>query len=398
MNSVLYILVYFILGAAVGIVAACSPTKFNVVTPDYCIDERSCINEDGIARLSQSYKVGSGKVDILFVNDNSASMSAVQSKLATRFSGFIENLNSKDIDYQIGITTTDANFFRSNRLIQFDNSNYILRKSDSSKVQLFNKAIVRVETAECENFIKSSYYMYKDGFNSTDYYISNYSKYCPSNDERGIYAAYEVISSNFQSLIRDDAHLNIILISNEDVRSGLYISNSKYALEENDKASNFISMMNNKYPSKYWQFNSIIVKDNHCSVQEQNSFYDRDGNPIKDLNGNYIVQANIGNEYAALSASASKDIDGHAVPRGQILNICSNDYSAYFSNIAAKISDSSRMLTLKCKPIEQPMITKKSGAVADIPYVWNGDTQIIFNKGSEGMELDISYKCYSGVK
>lgn len=389
----------FLLGAAIGATIACSPTKFSNAPSDICVDvPGTCVVGPTSTSVVQNFKVGSGKVDILFVDDNSASMSAVQKKLAAKFAGFVEALDRKDIDYQIGITTTDISLAQGAGLVTFGNGQQVLKKSDSNRVSLFNGAIVRTETASCENFMKSAFYSYGANFDATDYYANNYSKYCPSGDERGIYAAHEVLSKNVGSLLRTDSNLNVIVISNEDVRSGEYLTKNEFALEEKDKASNLIQMMNSKYPAKYWEFNSIITKDAACATQQQQSFVDNNGQPIRSSNGNYLINSNIGLEYAAVSSSASRDVDGNVAPRGQNLNICSNDYTAYFSNIAAKIADSARLLTLKCKPMEAPVVTDANGVQTSIPYSWNGDAQIIFQRGSEGIQIKVAYKCYTGVK
>lgn len=384
-----------LLGSVVGSLIACSPTKFDVQSPCSSSDE-SCVTENGITTYVTNFKVGAGKVDILFVDDNSASMSGTQKKLAAKFAGFIENLDSKEIDYNIAITTTDLG--NVNRpLVSFPNGSKVLRKSDSNRVSLFNGGIVRTETVGCEDFMKSAYYTYGPSFLSSTYYNQNYYKYCPSNDERGIYMAHQVVSENTSSFIRPDAHLNVIVISNEDVRSSLYRTNSQYSLEDKDKATSFTSMVESKYPGKFWKFNSIITKDESCAQQQREAFTDKNGQPIKDNYGNYVIGSNIGYEYAALSSSAAKDIDGNPVPRGQNLSICSSDYTSYFSNIASNIADSARLMMLKCVPTEAPIITDMNGNNLSVPYTWSGN-QIKFNKGSEGIQFKVTYKCYTGVK
>ncbi|MBC7458149.1 MAG: VWA domain-containing protein [Bdellovibrionaceae bacterium] len=397
MNKSTLIYCQFMLGAVIGATIACSPTKFSNSPSNICIDvPGTCVVGPTSTRVVQDFKVGAGKVDILFVDDNSASMSEIQKKLAAKFAGFIEALDKKDIDYQIGITTTDIT--KSASLLSFGNGQKVLKRSDSNRVSLFNGAIVRTETADCEIFIKSAYESNPSNFDATDYYYNNYSKYCPSGDERGIYAAHEVLSKNEASLVRANANLNVIVISNEDVRSGSYLNDSAYALEEKDKASTLIQMINRTYPLKYWEFNSIITKDATCAAQQQQSFTGSNGLPIRSSDGNYVIGSSIGLEYAAVSSSASHDVDGNVAPRGQNLSICSNDYTAYFSNIAAKIADSARLLSLKCKPMEAPVVTDANGVQSSIPYSWNGDSQIIFQHGSEGIQIKIAYKCYTGVK
>jgi hypothetical protein len=388
----------FAIASVLGAVIACSPTKFSPEnSPTSVCDSTTttCVVINGETNITQSFKVGSGKVDILFVNDNSASMSVIQTKLAAKFGGFVENLDSKEIDYQISMTTTDLLAAQKNPLITFGNGSKILTKGDSGRVGLFNAAIARPETIACENFIKSAYYTYGSGFNQTSYYAQNYNNYCASNDERGLYTAHDAILNNTSRILRSDAHLNVILVSNEDVRSGLYNNStygSQYALEAKDRASNFTSMMNSTYPGKYWEFNSIITKDNACASQQQMDFKDNAGNPIKDSNNNFVIGANLGLEYAALSASASTDVDGNPSPRGQILSICNSDYTQYFNNIAAKISQSARLMPLKCTPQVAPVVVRTNNSSQTVPYQWQGD-KILFQAGSEGIPVTVTYKC-----
>lgn len=398
-KSKLLVIGQFVLGVSFGATIACSPTKFDTVLTEFCNSpDETCVTDNGTTTIDHKFKIGSGKVDILFVNDNSASMSVIQNKLAQRFAGFVERLDLRGIDYRIGVTTTDLSILQAGSLVEFANGSRILTKSDSNRVGLFNSAIVRSETKKCEDYIKSAFYTYGPGFQYNPNYSASYYENCPSNDERGIYTAYEVISNNASNLIRRDAHLNVIVLSNEDVRSGVYSSNTDYALEDKDKSSQFIQMVNTKYPDKYWEFNSIITKTSSCALQQQQDFKDKNGNTIKDSSGKSVIGANVGIQYAQISSSASRSVDGNTAPRGQVLDICSQDYSTHFNNIAAKIEDSARKLTLKCKPLEAPVVTNSNGMSTSVPYTWDGNTGITFNKGSEGILINVHYKCYNGVQ
>ncbi len=390
-NSTL-IVVQFVLSVAVGATIACSPTKFANNPTNLCTDaNESCVVENGVTKVDQLFKVGAGKVDILFVDDNSASMSRIQSRLAARFGGFVEALDHRQIDYRIAITTTDKSFFTTTGLISFGNGQQILKNTDTNRVSLFNGAIVRQETVNCEQFILSQYYTYGPGFNRLPVYAQQYPQHCPSGDERGIYAAHEVVSKNLAGFVRSDANLNIIVLSNEDVRSGYYNSYPAYALENQDQPANLVSMINTSFPGKHWEFNSIITKSQQCINQQ------RTESPWVDENGNSIFGFNIGTKYAEISASAATTIDGLAAPRGKILDICQNDYTAHFADIAANISDAARLLTLKCTPMEAPVVTDANGMATSIPYTWNGQNRIVFNRGSEGVQIKVSYRCYTGV-
>ncbi len=67
----------------------------------------------GIAHLGESNtdqfaQDGNNATDILFVVDNSCSMGWAQSSLAVNFASFVQIVEALDMDYQIGVTTTDV--------------------------------------------------------------------------------------------------------------------------------------------------------------------------------------------------------------------------------------------------------------------------------------------------
>jgi hypothetical protein len=377
----------FTLGAVLGSVIACSPTKFGESKSANILCDGGTVNcavQTNSVDITQEFKIGEGKVDILFVTDNSASMYKVQTEVASKFSGFIQNLDSKRIDYRIAITTTDLSAVSQQNLVKFYSGATYISKNDSDRVNLFNYAIKRNETIECENFIISMFNYYGTSFQSSADYVRLYPTTCPSSDTRGIYTANLVVSNNSSSFMRDDANLNVILLSNDNVRQGR-------AMETMDTANNFTSMMQEKYPRKYWDFNSIIVKDSTC--KQLQTLKTSSGQVVMNAYGPAVV-GGIGTEYANLSNSSARDVDSNPRPRGQVLSICDSSYSSHFDNIATQISDESRMVTLKCAPAAQPSVTLKSNGSA-VPFTMNGD-KIIFNLGNEGLDVLIKYNCYTG--
>lgn len=382
----------FALGAVFGVVIACAPTKFKPSESAEAICDSSvtsCVVEQGYTNLTQNFEVGAGKVDILFVSDNSASMSPIQAKLKDNFSGFVQNLDSKKIDYRIAVTTTDLTSVNSKKLIAFGNGKSYLSKADSDRALLFYSAILRAETLACESFIIGMFNTFGLSFQSQSQYVSQYPIKCPSPDTRGIYTSYLVVSENSDSFMRPDANLNVIVISNDEVRQG------KLALEANDKAETFIAMMQQTYPNKYWDYNSIIVKDSSC--KDQQVLKTIQGQVVSNQSGP-AVSGGIGYEYAKISNSAAKDIDNNPRPRGEILNICEGNYAQHFANMATQISEESRMINLKCSPNVAPVVSYQNGTtVPNNLYSWNAD-KITFKKGSEGSQISVQYKCYSGVQ
>lgn len=380
-----YLYIQFALGAVLGSVIACAPTKFSqpASVSSLCAGVANCVVQQNYTEITQDFKVGSGKVDILFVNDNSASMSKVQVHLASKFAGFIQNLDSKSIDYRIAMTTTDLNSVLSQKLITFSGGQKYLTNSDSNRVNLFNNAIIRNETIVCEDLITSMFNTYGPTFQSNSYYAQQYPIKCPSSDTRGIYTANVVVSSNSDSFMRSDANLNIILISNDNVRQG-------NAMETADTASAFTSMMQEKYSTKYWDFNSIVVKDASC--KQAQSLKNAANQVVMNQSGPAIA-GGLGLEYANLSNSAARDIDNNLRPRGKILDICQADYAQHFRTMATQISEDARMFTMKCSPSAAPVVTDASGA--SVVHTWS-DNRVVFPRGTEGKSVSINYTCYTG--
>ena len=81
------------------------------------------------------------KIDILWVVDDSGSMSEEQNLLAQNFSSFISFADSLGVDYQVGVTTTEPNDpATAGVLWGCTGFNKIIRASDSNRLQAFQCA------------------------------------------------------------------------------------------------------------------------------------------------------------------------------------------------------------------------------------------------------------------
>jgi hypothetical protein len=91
------------------------------------------------------------KVDILFIDDNSASMDPLQSSLGSKFAAFASAVSG--LDWQIGITTTDCSagpYGICGSLLPMTGWNdYILTPSVPNFATVFDNTIVRPETVGC---------------------------------------------------------------------------------------------------------------------------------------------------------------------------------------------------------------------------------------------------------
>ncbi|MCB0412333.1 MAG: hypothetical protein KDD22_07395, partial [Bdellovibrionales bacterium] len=159
----------------------------------------SCtLTPDGLNQYNYSFRVG--QVDMLFVVDNSASMYVEQKKIANQFPNFLDQL--RDLDYHIAIITTDVTS-GGGKFLSFPNGESFLSNPEfnssvhNKNIQHFQETIERPETLKCDN-----------------------NGSCPSSDERGIKAANMAFQrSENGSFFRAGAHLAIVFISDEDVRS-----------------------------------------------------------------------------------------------------------------------------------------------------------------------------------
>lgn len=144
------------------------------------------------------------QIDILVVNDNSASMYELQSKLAARFGNLISSIS--DMDYQIGMTTTDldsTNYNQGGRLMTWSGtSSTILTPATPNAAAVFSNSVMRPETLNC------------------DLWSGN----CPSGNEQPLLATIAAIAQKNTAnagFFRDNTPLVVVILSNEDEKSDL---------------------------------------------------------------------------------------------------------------------------------------------------------------------------------
>jgi len=131
-----------------------------------------------------------GQVDVLFVVDNSGSMSEEVGRLQEGFDSFIASFVGMDLDWQIGVVTTDMD-----------------------------------DPAQQGHLIGNTPIITNETNNPAAAFVQNtnaaMTEYVGSGDERGLDAAYAaltdpLISGSNAGLVRPDANLSVIVISDED--------------------------------------------------------------------------------------------------------------------------------------------------------------------------------------
>ncbi|MBI2376918.1 MAG: choice-of-anchor D domain-containing protein [Deltaproteobacteria bacterium] len=144
-------------------------------------------------------QLGKPKVDILFIVDDSCSMSEEQDSLATNFGAFIQFAQAQQLDYQIGVTTTD---------VQDGNV-----PEDGQLVPLTGPPADRIVTPLSQ---PSPEALFSQNANVG---IDDFSSV-----EQGLEAAYLALSSPLTfghnaGFLRSDAVLSVIIVSDEEDQS-----------------------------------------------------------------------------------------------------------------------------------------------------------------------------------
>ena len=228
------------------------------------------------------------KVDLLFIIDNSSSMSQHQQRLAAKVPDMIATLNSLKMDYHVAVTTTTM----TTNLSSYPMSRQILgtpKYLTSSNINLLNSRLLAGETG--------------------------------SDLERGLdamaFATGSYAAANAPGYLRSDALLVLIFMGDEDDQS------SEFGSGNSNDFINYLNKLKPPFPQggRAWIANFI------GSLQNQN---------CDNLGG----QVSIGFNYLKL-VEASQGIKE---------SICSGDLSTAVSNIKARIFGQLTQFKLKSAP------------------------------------------------
>ncbi len=314
----------------------------------------------GARDLSYSMQVhaASNKVDFLLVIDNSASMIAVQQKMAQSMSALASQMNSLNIDWQMCLTvTTDMNkggvasgtgthtctgdyctgsytngsWFWGVSL-PWVNGKYAINKADlTADANIFNNTIPKLGTGDSG-----------------------------TGDERGVKAAYNHFANwkaggqhNTSSCYRPGSSVAVILLSDEDERSVAgdcsrvnadlgdkevpacreYVTSALRVLEFQDQPTNLVSQAKAVFgETARFTFNSIISDTDACTNQlNANASYVKNGTP-------YFSPHYTGTVYKQASQLTG----------GGVASLCSSDLKLnLFSDV---VLNTLSKLTMDCAP------------------------------------------------
>lgn len=215
---------------------------------------------------SQAFKQSSvlvpRKIDILWVIDNSGSMASSQTNLANNFSSFINNFSSKNYDFHMAITTTDA---------YLDYYYGTLTRSRFKEGSGTTHTGVYVMDPLTPNLSSVFTTNIKQGTNG-------------SGDERA-FSSFEAAlkNTNNTGFLRPGSFLAVIVVSDEDDFSHLDYQNgtSGYYFTENyndpkmlpiSYYTNYLDTLTNSTTSqRNYSVNAITILDSACLAQLNNS-------------------------------------------------------------------------------------------------------------------------------
>lgn len=340
------------------------------------------------------------QVDFLLVIDNSASMIAVQQKMAQSMTALADRMNALQIDWQMCLTvTTDMNTggtatgtsshtcrggyctgaynggtWHWGVSLPWSNNQYVLTKAAlASNSQIFNNTIPLLGAGDSG-----------------------------TGDERGIKAAYNHFANwkaggvkNTSGCYRPGSSVAVILLSDEDERSVAgncsrvnttlgdkeipacreYNTGNIRTLEFQDLPSTLVSQANAVFgDATRFTFNSIVSDSETCTAQlNANASFVKDGNP-------YYSPHYTGTVY----------MDASRLTNGKVASLCSQDLQLnLFSDVVVNKMDK---LSLECAPVAGSLSVFINGSQTNA-YTLSGAT-VTFNPILvQGQSVRLTYRC-----
>ena len=365
-----------LIGISMLQLTACSDPEFSQKPPELVVQS-----------------VSAGKVDILFVVDNSGSMYVEQVKMANSFPALLSGLELNDLDYRIAITTTDvvssnnprkslgglsAGALQDGNLIKFPNGKTFLDVNSQDIQSQFRSVIQRKETLDCEG---------------DDFVASK----CPSGDERGIYAANLAVKRNESDFFRSGSHIAIIFLTDEDVRGAGLSNPDRFKPQTGDYPETLIeSVFEDLGASHTLSSHSIVVNNETC---RQSQLYQ---------NGNENILARIGTFYMRLSnpnnmswLNNSKTLGQMAKNKllfGTVGSICSSNYTSQVGSILnILVQDANKYVAkvdLDCTPEADTFNVESCPSGTTCRLNDDGKSVSFYPSLSPNQTARISYLCY----
>lgn len=198
------------------------------------------------AAFQQSATYTPRKIDILWIIDNSGSMSSSQSNLVNNFSRFISRFQDLNYDFRMGVNATDA------WLGRFNSARVGLRRlRDGAGANHSGVFVMDRNTPAIENVFL---------INATQGILG-------TGDERAFQSIEDTLNHpDNADFRRPDAFLAVIIVSDEDDFSGNIATplNNDYNHPSLIPVSYYKNMLDQKVGLNNWSVNAITIMDSQC--------------------------------------------------------------------------------------------------------------------------------------
>ncbi len=177
--------------------------------PNVSNRDARCVEETFSQNAAQTKKL-----DIVWVIDNSGSMQDEQDSLGTNFDAFINNFITKDVDFKMAVTTTDASTPAKKGEMVFGSSTLLTSakaRENENKFKDDFKNLVRVGTSG-------------------------------SGNERGLEGAEGFMTKYASTFLRPDAYLAVVILSDEEDQSANSVDYYTDLLKSNKSSDGLVKV------------------------------------------------------------------------------------------------------------------------------------------------------------
>ncbi len=208
----------------------------------------------------QAKNLTNTKVDILWVIDNSGSMQSSQNQLISQFGTFIAAFATRNYDFQMAVTTTDA--YRSAITLNPLDSKFKDGLDLTSHTGYF---IVNPETPDYQNV----------------FLVNIMQGIIGNGDERAFSSFREALNNTMNvGLVRPDSFLAVIIVSDEDdfSHAGSFFTNdyNSPSLDSIATYTDFLDQITNSSATyKRYSVSAMAIWDDACKDQLNSTFLGR---------------------------------------------------------------------------------------------------------------------------
>lgn len=315
-------------------------------------DKKTYRKVNNLGHLSFSSPGPGGKVDILFIDDNSSSMEQEQKRLGERFASFANEL--QNYDWQAGITTTDCSngeYGICGSLLPLSGaSGTILKPTTPNFLEVFKNTVQRSETYDPDTGLSC---------------LVNPNVQCPSGNETPLRATIEAMNKrnkDNKGFFRSGADLAVLVLTDEDetpdIGGGI------------TSAEAVVNQFKTIWPSdKKLSVYGIIIKpgDTACFNEQK-----------KQMIGASASYGTKPNELANLTGGSSH-------------SICEKDFTLTLRRIAQNVTKMNRTVELPHTPLTGSVRVDFNPAHTT-KYVVEGNRVIFDDPAPVGTQVDIYYE------